>query len=462
MKLVNRQSPGNVPSRLYHRASAARLLHLKTGQAGRSFTTTRLIPALALCTLTVWVITGTRGICEDKRVSPAELSWQTFDQLHRFIKPQPGECRFWEVEWELDVAAARARAAKEGKPLLVLSGHRGSPLGNCRWSVAAARDPEVWNETFTRLIRERCVAVTIPDAGTARKRTDSTGAFLIKANVGQTALTSNFCMDVVTATGEHLGRIQFNTPGVALKSLQNALDKFAALPEDRRRGNVPEEQSAIPGPPPGTLILRIYLRQLGRNPDGTLRYTEPGDYTDKTPMRNRPLCRQPFDDYMWVTEKEWKALIPAEPAPGMKVVIPESLQLRLLRYHLNPRVGFTEGPCFARATLKDGSLHGKVEQVTNEELHLRIEGSAKLRLGDDLSFTPTILGKLVFDRARKQFRQFDLVALGDVTGHIQHGGGGFRPGAQPLGIAFELITKPRPTDFLPPGGPGDPGYLDPK
>jgi len=88
-------------------------------------------------------------------------------------------------------------------------------------------------------------------------------------------------MDVVTATGEHLGRIPFNTPGVALKSLQNALDKFAALPEDRRRGNVPKEQSAIPGPPPGTLILRIYLRQLGRNPDGTLRYTEPGDYTDK-------------------------------------------------------------------------------------------------------------------------------------------------------------------------------------
>jgi hypothetical protein len=155
MKLVNRQSPGNVPSRLYHKASAARPLHLKTGQAGRSFTTTRLIPALALCTLTVWVITGTHGICEDKRVSPAELSWQTFDQLHRFIKPQPGECRFWEVEWELDVAAARARAAKEAKPLPVLSGHRGSPLGNCRWSVAAARDPEVWSETFTRLIRER-------------------------------------------------------------------------------------------------------------------------------------------------------------------------------------------------------------------------------------------------------------------------------------------------------------------
>lgn len=439
-------------------------------QAGRSFTTACLILAMvtATCCFVALPVGGSVGMADDKRAGISGLSWETFDQLHCFIKPQPGECRFWELDWELDVAAARARAAREGKPLLILCGHRGSPLGNCRWSVAAARDPEVWNETFTRLIREKCVPVTIPDAGTARKRTDSVGAFLNQAKIGLSALTSNFCMDVATVGGENLGRIPFNTPGVALKSLQSALDKFASLPEEHRQIRIPEkdksasEKCATLQPPPGGLLVRVYLRQLGRRADGTLRYTEPGDYTDKTPVRNRFLCRQPFDDYMWVTEPEWKALIPAEATSGVEVTVPESFQLRLFRYHLNPRVGFTEGPCFIKATLKDGSLNGKVVLVSDEEIHLRLEGSAKLRLGDDLSYTPIILGKLVFDRSRRQFKRFDLVALGDVIGHIQHGGGGFRPGAQPLGIAFELITRPRPTDYLPPGGAGDAAYLQPR
>lgn len=396
------------------------------------------------------------------------LTFENFELLHQFIKAQPGECRFWAVDWETDVAKARVRAATEGKPLLILSGHRGSPLGNCRWSVAAARDPNVWSEEFTQLVQQKCVAVTLVNAGSARKRNDAVGAFLRGANVGSTALTSNFCMDIVTAGGKHLGKVPFNTPGVALGSLRKALDAFAALPEEEKRPPTikPEETATLdptlPKPPEGTLILRMSLRQLGRNPDGTLRYTVPEDYTEKTPPRSRAVCRQPFDDLMWVTREEWKALVPAAPQVGMTVPVPESLKLRLFRYHLNPRVGFTEGPCFAKAKSEDGRLSARVEKYENGEIHLRLEGAAKLRLGDDLAFEPTILGKLVYVQAQGKFTRFDLVALGDVTGHIQHGGGGFRPGSQPLGIAFELPKQHRPTDWLPPGGAGGPEYLQPK
>jgi hypothetical protein len=397
-----------------------------------------------------------------------ELKWDNFEQWHQFIKPQSGECRFWQVDWQTNVHAARKQAAQEGKPLLILSGHRGSPLGNCRWSVSAARDAAVWNDEFTRLVRDRCIAVTVPDAGTIRKRQDAVGAFFRHANLGSTALTSNFCMDVVTASGKPLGRIAFNTPGVALGMLKKALQAFDSLPEADKRGPADLLQESqhvddgLPKPPAGTLILRIYLRQLGRNADGTFRYTESSDYTEKTPERNRKLCRQPFDDTMWILPEEWKALIPLAAAPGQQLAVPESLQLRLFRYHLNPRVGFTEGPCFAKATTQDGRLLATVEHVDDQELRLRFEGQAKLRLGDDLSYEPVILGKLAYSPSKGTFTRFDWVALGNVSGHIQHGGGGFRPGAQPLGIAFELAAKPRPTDRLPPGGAGDAAYLLPK
>ncbi|MBA2224930.1 hypothetical protein [Thermogemmata fonticola] len=418
--------------------------------------------------MSVWFLLP--GLCLLAQPAPPlrELTWENFDPWHQFIKPQPGECRFWQVHWQTDVHNARLQAAKEGKPLLILSGHRGSPLGNCRWSVSAARDPAVWNEEFTRLVKERCIAVTVPDAGTVRKRQDAVGTFFRNANVGSTALTSNFCMDVVTASGKHLGRIAFNTPGVALGMLKKALQTFDSLPEADKRGPADLLQDnqrvddGLPKAPAGTLILRVYLRQLGRNSDGTIRYTQPSDYTEKTPERNRKLCREPFDDTMWVLAEEGKALIANATAQGQQLPVPESLQLRLFRYHLNPRVGFTEGPCFAKATTKDGRLTVSVEYTDSEEIRLRVEGQAKLQLGDDLTYEPVILGKLVYSRSQAAFTRFDLVALGKVTGHIQHGGGGYRPGAQPLGIAFELVAKPRPTDRLPPGGAGDAAYLKPK
>jgi hypothetical protein len=54
-----------------------------------------------------------------------------FATLLRLIKPQPGELRFHEIPWLIDVWEARKKAAAEGKPILVWSGAGGSPLGVC-------------------------------------------------------------------------------------------------------------------------------------------------------------------------------------------------------------------------------------------------------------------------------------------------------------------------------------------
>jgi hypothetical protein len=49
-----------------------------------------------------------------------------FERLHRFVMPRPE--RWTEIPWETDLTAARRRAAKEKKPILmwIMDGH---PLG---------------------------------------------------------------------------------------------------------------------------------------------------------------------------------------------------------------------------------------------------------------------------------------------------------------------------------------------
>jgi hypothetical protein len=62
---------------------------------------------------------------------PEPIRADQFVQLHTLIKPQPGELRFHEIAWLIDVWEARKKAAAEGKPILVWSGAGGAPIGVC-------------------------------------------------------------------------------------------------------------------------------------------------------------------------------------------------------------------------------------------------------------------------------------------------------------------------------------------
>lgn len=60
-----------------------------------------------------------------------KLDAETFLQLHKQIRPQPGESRWLELPWMIDLHAARQKAAAEGKPLFVLSGGGATGIGAC-------------------------------------------------------------------------------------------------------------------------------------------------------------------------------------------------------------------------------------------------------------------------------------------------------------------------------------------
>ena len=65
------------------------------------------------------------------QTAPAQvnLNAETFAQLRKQIRPQPGESRWMEIPWLIDVHEARKKAAAEGKPLFVYSGGGASGIG---------------------------------------------------------------------------------------------------------------------------------------------------------------------------------------------------------------------------------------------------------------------------------------------------------------------------------------------
>ena len=52
---------------------------------------------------------------------------ERFAAVHQQIKPQPGESRWREIEWQASLWTAREMAAKEGKPIFLWFGSGGSP-----------------------------------------------------------------------------------------------------------------------------------------------------------------------------------------------------------------------------------------------------------------------------------------------------------------------------------------------
>ena len=71
------------------------------------------------------------------KVSPggkADLTPESLPKLLALVRPQPNEWRHLKVQWLTDVVAARKKAAREDKPLIICyTGGAGynEPLGTC-------------------------------------------------------------------------------------------------------------------------------------------------------------------------------------------------------------------------------------------------------------------------------------------------------------------------------------------
>lgn len=326
-----------------------------------------------------------------------------------------------------------------------------------------------WNDETIEFIRENFVAVAVPTW--VAKADGPEGDFLRGAGIDKKWVTSSGYMHCVSASGKLLGG----------RPSAEVLAAFSSLPpEERLPGRVDvvdlePDKEVIPSPPQNGMILKVHARFLSKDPVGQMRHAEVGDFPL---MRGKPdvastwrLFLEPNTEYMWLTNEEWRALIPGEPVPGQRVGVDPSIALRMARFHLNPKRATTsEGGIVRKKQIQTAEMHLIVEKVSPEKVWMRLAGA--VHWGSDfdaaeattpngplaLGFAAPLRGRLEFDRRKGVFNRFDIVALGHVWGRWGDANGRSmvveRPGKAPFGFAFELASGNSPTERIPPGGNG--------
>ncbi len=331
------------------------------------------------------------------------------------------------------------------------------------------RAPAMWNDETIKLVKENFIAVAVPTWVCRAKCPE--GEFLRTAGIDKRWVTSSGYMNCVSASGRMLG-------GRASKKV---LEEFAKLPESERKpgavkvSDIPTSGHVVPSPPKDGLVLKVHARFLTQD-SGELRYARTTDFPlmrDKlNVMKLWQLFLQPNTEYMWLTQDEWQAMIPADPVVGKELTVDPIIGERMARFHLTPQRAMTsEGGIVSRRSVKSAKISLMVDDLSPQRIELRLKGfvhwgsdydeskattpNGPLRQG----FEAPIHGRLEYDRTRQAFTRFDIVASGHVWGRWGDANGKSmyveRPGRVPFGFAFELATGDSPSDRIPPGGNGN-------
>lgn len=256
---------------------------------------------------------------------------------------------------------------------------------------------------------------------------------------------------MATASGIYLGD----------KDIEKALAKWKELPESERkpgavqierRGVFDPKRSVLP--PPSGLILRQFTRSLD------LDVKSLGSAPKKMTILSSGITvdAEPNRDFVWLTEAEWKALVPANPSKGTKVEVPKCVANRIFRFHLRDN-SFCLGSEWSLEQIRSAELTMTVEKVTEKDIQMRLTGSALLSSDRNpkkalTGYDVALAGIVNYDRKNKAFDRFDVVALGEFWGQITNPVNGAKPGPYryALGIAFELVKGNASADRIPPRG----------
>jgi hypothetical protein len=313
----------------------------------------------------------------------------------------------------------------------------------------AFSDPEI-----VKMARDDYVPVT-GDDWYERRREDDEGMFFRKVadqgprkGEGGSTRQGIYCL---TADGKLLAyKNAGQNAEVMRETLRHGLAEWRKLPaQQRQAGATPigdadaVDKRYVRSPPKGGLVVNVFTRILERDSSGS--------YTCGTcSIQGANFAAR---DHLWITEAEWKSLVPLDLKTGDQRQLPASLATRLVRFHL---VDNTRGepPFWTRDQVRGNKLTLTAEEVTPAAVQWRLEGAVLLATNADPAkadrgFDVRLLGHLRFNRARPACERFDIVALGDHWGEGRYTRGA-RPGRAPLGVAFELTTGDSAADQVPP------------
>src|SRR5262245_46932651 len=253
--------------------------------------------------------------------------------------------------------------------------------------------------------------------------------------------------EILTVRGEVLApRLQDGDTGgpngannpFAPKGLHAALAKFKQLPPGKRTARVEElpdiwKGKAEMAPPAGGLILKQYRRVLHKDADGRL------------------YRHDLYHDSLWMTKAEWQSLVPEKPRVGDAFPVPEFLAARIGRHHaqiINPSASVR-----LNATPKP-TLTLIVEEASAEQIRFRLRGSFQVteyQVPDTNGVIDfQVCGCLQYDRKKKSFTRFDMVAYGDVANLRKDVIQPPRGNTMAAGLLFERSPGATPWERTPP------------
>lgn len=264
-------------------------------------------------------------------------------------------------------------------------------------------------------------------------------------------------MVVVTAGGDVIAKQDLR---LREKELAPALAAYARLPKDERTPELPDPSQAkppqrpVPDPPENGLILRGYCTYMKRGDQG--RFVRSGEYYYKeNPDR---WMAETQSDLLWLTEAEWKSLIPADPKPGAKVDASPAIQKR---FYCTIGIDYMEGSVNS-VPLRESTLTVTVEKADERQVLLRVDGYAELgkEFGESSRDKPEtrgcqvrVVGEISFNRSQQKVDRFNLAGTGRAWGNkMNYVGREVRLADHPwhYGIACELVTTATPADLIPP------------
>lgn len=235
------------------------------------------------------------------------------------------------------------------------------------------------------------------------------------------------------------------------EALREGLKNWSALPEsDRKPGAVqvpdhgPVDKTFHREPPANGLIVKVFARALDRGARQ--------DFSDAVcqPGAGDEAGR----DHLWLSEAEWKSLLPVNPRVGDVVPIDAKIIERILRFHL---VDNTRGepPIWNRGDIRKREITARIESAGDSTVRIQIDGAALLATAADpgkadRGFDAAILGCVEYQPREQRITRFDLVAVGDHWGSGTYTRRRARPGKTPLGIAFELTDGKSAADRIAP------------
>lgn len=345
------------------------------------------------------------------------LNDQTYVRYLDALRRPVAAATWMDLPWQYDERLAQSEAMRRDVPILVFAAE-GNPIGPTNAFGKSAR--EAWAPSL-RQLAEKAVLLAID------RLAPGNSTFRTSERTG---------VSLWTSTGKLVGELSASSSGQA-ETLKALLAKYAAIPREERLLDSPKNPVGEPKAPPFRLQIVA------------------ADWKDGVTAWNR--------DSAWLDPRVLSASLPTELLPMTAYELPEDLAWNLAQVSL---LDFVHGstPGFSDRQVQTASLVATVTSVNSRTARLRLTGETvasalgewPIRPGQqeiDLQrrgVSTQILGRAEWDRARRQFTQFEFIAVGQRWGGTSLNGRADSLTTSTIIFWVSNVAGRRPGELVPP------------